>query len=89
MSASEYAEWFEYYKLEPWGEERADLRAAGVSATIANVNRGKKGKTYQPSDFLLKFGKGGDVRMTPEQSVKYAKHLSAMWQNEQRKKSAS
>lgn len=43
-----------YYSLEPFGEERADLRAGIISSTIANVNRGKH-KPFKPTDFMPKF----------------------------------
>ncbi len=43
-----------YYELDPWGEERADLRSGIVSAVIANVHRDakKQPKPYQPTDFM-------------------------------------
>lgn len=50
-------EWQDYAILEPFGEIRADLRAAIISATIANVFRGKKQRAYRPADFMPKFGK--------------------------------
>lgn len=54
MSASEYLEWQEYYSLEPFGEERADLRAGIIASTIYNVNRGKN-RALKPEDFMPKF----------------------------------
>jgi hypothetical protein len=33
----ELAEWAAYYQCEPFGEERADLRAGIVASVIANV----------------------------------------------------
>lgn len=56
MTAAEFMEWCAYYTIEPWGEERADLRAAIVAATVANGNRGKKQKPYKVEDFMPKFG---------------------------------
>lgn len=53
----EFAEWMAYYGLEPFGDERADLRSGIVAATIANVNRDPK-KTrsaFEPGDFMPKF----------------------------------
>ena len=34
----ELAEWMAYYTLEPWGEDRADLRSAIVASLIHNTN---------------------------------------------------
>lgn len=58
MDSRELSEWMAYYELEPFGEERADLRAGIVASTVANSRmRGKNdNKTYQPKDFLPKFG---------------------------------
>ena len=42
--------------MDPWGEERADLRSAIVASVVANANRGKRGKTFKPADFMPQFG---------------------------------
>lgn len=54
MSWREYLEWSEYYAVEPWGEDRADLRAGIVSSVIANTNRDPKRrpKPFEPVDFM-------------------------------------
>jgi len=44
-------EWIAYYELEPWGEDRADVRAAIVASTVYNVARGR-GRARPPRDFL-------------------------------------
>lgn len=36
LSYAEFQEWCLYYQIEPWGEDRADLRAGIVASTIAN-----------------------------------------------------
>lgn len=57
-------EWIAYYQLEPFGEERADMRAAIIASTIANVNRSKGQKAYKVEDFMPRFDRqeeqGGD-----------------------------
>lgn len=55
ISGREFAEWLAYYQIEPWGEERADLRAGIVASTVANVHRTKSQKAYKPEDFVPKF----------------------------------
>jgi len=52
MDSRELAEWAAYYSVEPFGEERGDLRAGIVASVIANVNRGKNVKAYGPQDFM-------------------------------------
>lgn len=46
--------WRDYAEIEPFGEERADLRSGIVASVVANANRDPKRrpKPYQPSDFM-------------------------------------
>ena len=55
MTSAQLAEWMAFAQLEPWGEERADLRAGIVASTVANVNRGKGQKTLTPQHFMPEF----------------------------------
>ena len=56
MSSLQLAEWLAFFQLEPWGEERADLRAGIIASTIANVNRSpKRKKAYEPKEFMPQF----------------------------------
>ena len=41
-----------FYRLEPFGEERADVRAGIVASVIANVNRRKGAKAFTARDFM-------------------------------------
>ena len=52
MSALELAEWQRYYDVEPFGEERADLRAAIVARVIAQSNGARQAKL---DDFMPRF----------------------------------
>ncbi len=54
VSAGEFMEWMGEYQRDPWGEERADLRAGIVASTVANVHR-TKGRSYKAPDFMPKF----------------------------------
>lgn len=56
LSSQQLAEWLAYFQLEPWGEDRADLRTGIVASTVANANRSPKQKRpYQPDDFMPHF----------------------------------
>ena len=55
ISSRDLAEWMAFSRLEPWGEERADLRMGIIASTIANANRGKGQKPYKVQDFLPSF----------------------------------
>lgn len=50
MSGSEIREWELYEQIEPFGERRADVRAAMIASVIANANRDPKRK---PSPFTI------------------------------------
>lgn len=56
-------------KVEEFNHNKADYRAGLICATLANVNRGKKGKTFKASDFFPKTeSKDEDYGQTPEQT---------------------
>ena len=66
ISAREFAEWRAYDQLDPFGEERGDLRNAILCQLIANalVTKGKKPKV---DDFMPKFDQPITKRQTPQQ----------------------
>lgn len=55
MTSAQLSEWMAFAQLEPWGEERADLRAGIIASTMANSMKGAKGKAFKPQDFMPKF----------------------------------
>ena len=54
IDSAELTEWQAYYNLEPWGEQKSDVRTGIIASTIANVNRGKNTKSFSYEDFILK-----------------------------------
>jgi hypothetical protein len=54
LTAKQFIAWEHYAQLEPFGEVRADWRAASIATTIANVYRGKSAP-FKMEDFLLRF----------------------------------
>jgi hypothetical protein len=52
VSGWELTEWAAYYQLEPWGESRADLRAAITDMVIANWGKGAEDTLAEVSDFM-------------------------------------
>jgi hypothetical protein len=52
MDAAEFREWCAVYKMDPWGEERADLRNGIVCSVLANVWSGKNARKATPQDFM-------------------------------------
>lgn len=50
-----------FAQLEPFGERRADLRAAIVATTVANANRGKNQRPFKVEDFMPRLDADEDV----------------------------
>ncbi len=53
MPSTVFDEWWDYFLLEPWGEERADLRAGQICALIYAANKGKNAAEMNATDFML------------------------------------
>jgi hypothetical protein len=57
MTEAEFRQWMAYYEIEPFGEERQDLRFANLCLLVARLwGDKKKTKGLKVSDFMLKFG---------------------------------
>lgn len=52
LTAREYAEWQAFYTVDPFGDQRADLRAGIVCATMSNRWRGKNENPAEPINFM-------------------------------------
>lgn len=54
MSSRELTEWQLYAHIEPFGEDRADLRAGTIASTVANTARDPKKQRdpFKPTDFM-------------------------------------
>lgn len=53
MPSQEFTDWIAFYELNPFGEERADVRHAINTASVVNC---WSKKAYKPKDFMPKFG---------------------------------
>ena len=62
MTWTQFVAWQEYANLEPFGEERSDLRSGIVASVIANSNRDPKrqSRPFKPSDFMPQFQAAAD-----------------------------
>lgn len=80
VTSAELTEWIAFAELEPFGEERADLRAGIVASTVAEVNRNpkKRKQPFTPQDFLPKFGKERSDDVEDEEQ-KRSERLAAKW----------
>lgn len=76
IDREEFRWWIAYHRLEPFGQVRDDLRAGVVASVVANTHRSRGTKTFQPGDFVLKFGKRR-VRRDPLQMEREMKAFVA------------
>ncbi len=85
MDSRELTGWTIYERMYgPLGPERLDYLFAQLQATIANANRGKRGKTYKPVDFAPRWAdrdawpwaeKDDQQEQTPEEMLRMVKAL--------------
>jgi hypothetical protein len=78
ISSAEFAEWIAYCGIDPFGEERDDLRAALVACTVANTFSKKR---YKPADFMPDF----DKHTEPMDAQQLEMALKRMFPPEKRK----
>jgi hypothetical protein len=55
-TASEITEWAEFYKIQPFGEDRADARAVAIASASLAPWRKKGSKPLSAADLGLKSG---------------------------------
>ena len=55
IDSREISEWIAFNNIEPFGEQRADLRAAMIACVMANAWRGKNQPAFKLDDFILNF----------------------------------
>ena len=69
-----------YAAIEPFGEERADLRAGIISATIANCHSRKKGApAFKVDQFMPKFKPPVRKWPTADELVQKMKWLNQLY----------
>jgi hypothetical protein len=53
LSSAELSAWMAYYQIDPWGEQRADLRNAIGVQILAETHRDKsRGQPFTLADFM-------------------------------------
>ncbi|MFJ2002184.1 phage tail assembly protein T [Streptomyces chartreusis] len=75
LDSYELTEWMVIEKMTgPLGRRRGDIQAATIAAAIANANRGKGGRKFKVTDFLIPYGEA--ARKTPEQMLAAVKDIN-------------
>jgi hypothetical protein len=83
LDSAELTEWMAFEKMTgPLGRRRNDIQAATIAATIANANRGKGGRKFKLSDFLIPYGES--ERKSPEQLLAAVKSINRSMGGEER-----
>lgn len=95
MSISQFREWRAYGDLEPFDEEREDLRNAHVVAAVLNgaklvASRGSRRipQWTKDDDVLLRFGPQPEQKLTVEQRRQQIKNALSVMMAMQKKKPA-
>lgn len=57
MSATEFAEWIAYERIEPFGTVREDMRAGLIASTLLNLYKKKGTKASNWEDFIPPYEK--------------------------------
>lgn len=57
MSSYEFSEWMAYYKIDPFGEDRADFRNAIMCVLFGNAHKKKGARRFRIADFMPKWEK--------------------------------
>lgn len=52
LNSRDISEFMAYDDIEPFGEQRADLRSAIVAATVANSQRTRRSRSAKPVEFM-------------------------------------
>jgi hypothetical protein len=52
LTSRQLSEWMVFYGLDPFGEQRADLRAGIVASVVNNRWRGRHETPREPADFM-------------------------------------
>jgi len=83
LGSAELTEWMAFERITgPLGRRRHDIQAATIAATVANASRGKKGKKFSMTDFLIPYGQ--ENRKSPEQMLQAIKDLNRAMGGEER-----
>lgn len=79
ISGAQFHEWQVFDSLEPFGEERSDIRIASVVQALWNIARDMKKcpDGYPLADFVLQFG--DTPRRVIKQSIETQEKLINSW----------
>jgi hypothetical protein len=65
LTPQQFDEWWAAYQIDPWGEERADLRIGRLACAVEVLARGSDAE-WTPADFLLSLPASDDDAGEPQ-----------------------
>lgn len=78
MTGSQFSEWIEYYRLEPWGDRREYERTALLACILANAYRRKNARAFRIEDFMPPpLGRAPERAQSAEEMAKILKGMAA------------
>ena len=83
MSSYEFSEWMAYRQINPFGEEREDLRMGIAVAVNANLHTAK-GKHFTPKDFMPQWERHKS-RYNPQEAATKLQNAFGLYHPEIRK----
>jgi hypothetical protein len=79
MSSADFAEMAAYYKIDPFGEERADWRAALTPYVLQLLFGKKKGRKVKFENYLFSAVNKPRVVQSQEQMQSTLKRIASIW----------
>lgn len=87
MSSRELTEWMAYERVcGPIGPSRSDVHAGIVASTVANAMKGKRGKRFEPKDFIPEWDK---KEQTWEDQLAIVKRVHGSLTRKERRRAAT
>jgi hypothetical protein len=82
MSSHELSEWMAFEAIDgPIGNQRADLRAGIVAATLANCHRSSKSTAFKPQDFMPFVDRPKQSQETMAEMLAHAFGVKPKWKD--------
>ena len=70
MPPGEFTEWEAMARLDPWGDDLANLAQAAIRETLANAWRGTNQEPYKVQDFAFDFTADPEQREADEEAAR-------------------
>lgn len=82
LSAAEWAEWKAFWRIEPWGDVRADWHNAILAYYIYAAHAGKRGRGVKVDAFLLSEMERAGKASDPASMLEIGRRLAAQYGGE-------